>query len=318
VEGAAVPLLDHFHTPLSDTSSWVSFLSNWATRLADALTDLVPGEFRVEEHAHHGPSVEIHVSTFKSDVGGNGPQVNGPSAALLAAPAYAPPAPPLTMPATFPDTFEVRVFSTMSGKTLVAAIELVSPGNKDRPDERRAFAAKCASYLSEGISLIVMDIVTNRRANLHNETMRLMEAAPELSFRDDVSLYAVAYRPVRRDGRSEIDLWPTPVALGEELPTLPLRLTGDLFVPVDFEGAYREACRRRRPTGLAQRGLSHRGQESGQVGAHFLTADTTAGRALRTSAIRSGVNSPLRKAKLRTTFCLTDSSTVTSASAFRR
>jgi len=30
------------------------------------------------------------------------------------------------------------------------------------------------------------------------------------------------------------------------LPTLPLRLTGDLFVAVDFEAAYQEACRRRR------------------------------------------------------------------------
>jgi hypothetical protein len=219
-----VPLLDHFRAPLSDTASWASFYSNWATRLADALTDLVPPEFRVEEHARHGPSVEIDTATFTA------------------------PAAPPAMPVAFPDTFEVRVYSTVSGKTLVAAVELVSPGNKDRPDERRAFAAKCASYLYEGTGLVVMDVVTNRRANLHNETMRLMEAAPELAFPDDVSLYAVAYRPVRRDGRSEIDLWPTPVALGEALPTLPLplRLTGDLFVPVDFEAAYREACRRRR------------------------------------------------------------------------
>ena len=37
-----------------------------------------------------------------------------------------------------------------------------------------------------------------------------------------------------------------PLALGDPLPTLPLRLTGDLFVPVDFDAAYQEACRRRR------------------------------------------------------------------------
>ncbi len=39
---------------------------------------------------------------------------------------------------------------------------------------------------------------------------------------------------------------PRPLALGEPLPTLPLRLTGDLFVGVDLEAAYQEACRRRR------------------------------------------------------------------------
>src|SRR6266480_6937368 len=83
----------------------------------------------------------------------------GPALATRAAPAYAPPVPDGTMPAPFPDTFEVRVFSTTAGLTLVAVIELVSPGNKDRPAERRAFAAKCASYLAQGVSLIVVDIV---------------------------------------------------------------------------------------------------------------------------------------------------------------
>jgi hypothetical protein len=241
-----MPLMDHFHAPLIDTSSWESFPANWATRLADALSDRVPPEFRVEEHAHHGPSVEIDVATFTQPGTGQGTAANGPTAAVLAAPTYSPPAPAQTMPAVFPDTFEVRVYSMMSGKTLVAAIELVSPANKDRADQRRLFAAKCASYLSEGISLILIDVVTNRGGNLHNETMRLMEAAPELDFPDSVHLYAVAYRPVQREGRSEIDLWPTEIAVGAALPTLPLRLTGELFVPVDFEAAYQEACRRRR------------------------------------------------------------------------
>src|SRR5205807_10651237 len=111
---------------------------------------------------------------------------------------------------------------------------------------RRAFVAKCASYLAQGVSLIVVDVVTNRHANLHNDLMRLMEAAPDLDLPADVTLYAVAYRPVRRGERVEIDLWRRPLAVGAPLPTLPLRLTGDLFVAVDFEAAYQEACRRRR------------------------------------------------------------------------
>jgi hypothetical protein len=51
------------------------------------------------------------------------------------------------MPGIFPDSFEVRVYSFSDGRTLVEAIELISPGNKDRREERRAFATKCASYL---------------------------------------------------------------------------------------------------------------------------------------------------------------------------
>ena len=83
----------------------------------------------------------------------------------------------------FPDDIEVQVFATVTGATLVGAIELVSPGNKDRPETRRAFAAKCVSYLTRGIGLIVVDIVTNRLANLHNEVIGLLgQAEPFLEF----------------------------------------------------------------------------------------------------------------------------------------
>jgi len=103
-------------------------------------------------------------------------------------------------------------------------IELVSPANKDRPEERRAFATKVASFLQKGVSVITVDIVTNRSANLHRETLRMIDpiANQEVS-----ELYAVAYRPVVREDRPEIDLWYEPLKLGEPLPTLPLCLTGE-------------------------------------------------------------------------------------------
>jgi hypothetical protein len=239
----AMPLLDHFHPPLYPNHPWESFHANWATRLADALTLLVPAEFQVEQ-ACHGGRVEIDVATYEKAA--EDLARNGPTAATQTVPTWTPAAPAYSMPAVFPDTFEVRVFSTIAGLTLCAAIELVSPGNKDRSDERRAFATKCASYLHQGVSVIIMDVVTSRRANLHNETMRLMEVDPAREMGDEVSLYAVAYRPVLRAERPEIDVWPATFAVGDPLPTLPLRLTGDLFVPVDFESTYQEACRRRR------------------------------------------------------------------------
>jgi hypothetical protein len=240
-----MPLMDHFHPPLYPHHHSESFHSNWATRIADGIAAVLPPEFQVEEHTHAGVGFEIDVAAFQDrSVQANGS--NGAMLATVAAPAYAPPAPDHTMPAVFPDTFEVRVFSTAAGLTLVGVVELISPGNKDRPAERLAFATKCASYLAQGVSLIVIDIVTNRRANLHNEIMRIMEASPDLAFADDVTLYATAYRPAQRGQEEQIDLWMRPLALGAPLPQMPLRLTGDVFVPVDFEAAYQEACRRRR------------------------------------------------------------------------
>lgn len=244
-----MPLLDHFHPPLSPHHHWESFHSNWATRIADGIAAVLPAGFQVEEHIHAGVGFEIDVAAYQEHMPEAATPAAGPVLATLAAPVYAPPVPDRTMPAAFPDTFEVRVFSTVAGLTLVGVIELASPGNKDRPAERLAFATKCASYLAQGVSLIVVDVVTNRHANLHNEIMRLMEAAPDLDFPTGVNLYATAYRPAQRAEEQEIDLWMRPLALGAPLPTLPLRLTGDLFVPVDFEAAYEEACRRRRLLG---------------------------------------------------------------------
>jgi len=62
-----MPLLDHFHPPLYPRHHWESFHSNWATRLADALTARLPPEFQVEEHSHLGINLEIDIATFAED-----------------------------------------------------------------------------------------------------------------------------------------------------------------------------------------------------------------------------------------------------------
>jgi hypothetical protein len=53
---------------------------------------------------------------------------------------------------------------------------------------------------------------------------------------------------LRRSQGDEIDLWRSPLALGEALPTLPIGLRADLVIPVDFEATYAEACLRKRLT----------------------------------------------------------------------
>ncbi|HEY8503685.1 MAG TPA: DUF4058 domain-containing protein, partial [Gemmataceae bacterium] len=129
---------------------------------------------------------------------------------------------------------------------LLGAVMLVGPYNKHLRLKRRAFATKCAGFLRQGVRVVIIDIVTSHLANLHNEIMALVPGTVSWRFPAEAELYAVAYRPVLREERAEIDLWPATCALGAPLPTLPLRLTGDRFVPVDFETTYQETCRRRR------------------------------------------------------------------------
>jgi hypothetical protein len=148
------------------------------------------------------------------------------------------------VPAFFPDEYGVHVYDTEGGPTLVAAVELVSPRNKDRPVARKAFAAKCAAYLQRGVGLVVVDIVTTRRAKLHDELMGLLRHSAPLNLPGKSPLSAVAYRPARRDSREEIDVWPARLAVGEALPVLPLALRGVGCVRLDLEGSYAEARQR--------------------------------------------------------------------------
>jgi Protein of unknown function (DUF4058) len=243
-----MPLLDHFHPPLSTKYPWDSFHSGWATRIADELNEQwLPPDFLAAEHTHAGPSLEIDIATFERPSTAPPAPRNGPQTVTLPR-TWTPPTPAHQLLASFPDNFEVKIISTSGGQALVGAIELVSPGNKDRADERRAFAGKCASYLHQGVSVVVIDIVTNRSGNLHNELLRFLGAPEATHLPADLSLYAAAYRPVLRDDKPELDVWTARCALGQPLPTLPLRLTGDLFVPVEFEASYHETCRRRRLT----------------------------------------------------------------------
>jgi len=240
-----MPLRDHFHPPLSVDRHWESLHAAWSGSLADALNRVLPEQYFAEEQIHSGPSVEIDVGTFEEAESARSGKRQDGATATLAAPPWSPPQPEVTFPAVFTEDFEIKVFSTRAGPRLVAAIELVSPRNKDRPEARRAYAMKCANYLYQGIGLIVIDIVTDRHANLHNETMQLMQAGPPTHITAEAQ-YAVAYRPIRRQGRDEVDLWRSTFTVGQGLPVLPLVVAADLILPVDLEATYMDACSRRR------------------------------------------------------------------------
>src|SRR5262249_56534052 len=65
------------------------------------------------------------------------------------------------------DEYEVRVFDTDRGRRLVAAVEVISPANKDRPEQRRLFVAKCAALLQQRVAVSIIDLVTVRDFNLY-------------------------------------------------------------------------------------------------------------------------------------------------------
>jgi hypothetical protein len=213
----------------------------WSGQLAGQLNlRPLPPRFLAETDVHIGISVATDIGAFEEDAqagdGGNG---------AVATAVWAPPQPPVVVPVDFSglDLFEVRVYDQERARRLVAAVELVSPRNKDRPESRRAFLDKCASYLREGVSLIVVDVVTSRRHNFHGALMELFNGGEAAATAAATDLYAVAYRVRIVGTRTQLEAWPAALALGEALPTLPLWLAVDYAAPLDLEAGYREACR---------------------------------------------------------------------------
>jgi hypothetical protein len=142
-------------------------------------------------------------------------------------------------------SYEVRVFDTWPDRRLVAAVEIVSPANKDRPENRRALVTKCAALLQQRVSVAIVDLVTTttRRFNLYGDLLELIGQADPALAPEPPPLYAAACRWARRDEAWYYESWTHPLALGQPLATLPLWLADDFAVPLELEASYEETCR---------------------------------------------------------------------------
>jgi hypothetical protein len=142
-----------------------------------------------------------------------------------------------------PDEYEVRVYDSKRGRRLVTAVEIVSPANKDRPDHRRAFVARCAALLQERVSVTIIDLVTTCNFNLSHDLLELIGQADPSLGPEPPPLYAVACRGTRQGDAWLLETWAHPLTLGQTLPTLPLWLADNLAVSLELEGSYEETCR---------------------------------------------------------------------------
>jgi hypothetical protein len=224
-----MPLLDHFHPPLSQRRKWHSFHHAWATVIAFDLNRRLPAGFFAEPNAQY--SIEIDVAAFEEETTSGSP------------PTWTPTAPTMTVPITLiTDIVEVTVYSTEAGPVLIGAIELVSPSYKDRRAHRDAFVTKCAGYLQQAVGLIVVDIVSERRADLHSELVRRLHDSVTLP--PSADLWAAAYRPWQDEQQqTALQIWYEPLSLAAPLPTLPLWLKNRPSMSVDLEATYHYTCR---------------------------------------------------------------------------
>lgn len=222
-------LQDHFRPPLSLQRHWHAFHNAWSTYIASLLNQHLPEGYFAEANVQFG--IEIDVAAFEEEH----------AAYAATGSAWTVPAPTLTLPISLvSDIVEVQIFDREGGPTLAGAIELVSPANKDRPAHRDAFTSKCVVLLQQGIGLVIVDVVTDRSGNLHDEL--LSRLGPPRAEGPPTDLYAVAYRPVERSAQPTLDVWQHRLALGQPLPTVPLWLRGGICLPVALDETYQRTC----------------------------------------------------------------------------
>jgi len=90
---------------------------------------------------------------------------------------------------------------------------------KDRPENRRAFVAKCAALLLQRVSVAIVNLVTTRQFNLYSDLLELIgQTDPSLAPKPP-PLYAAACR------------WTPRASLF------------DFAVPLELEASYEETCR---------------------------------------------------------------------------
>ncbi len=157
---------------------------------------------------------------------------------------WAPSRPTLAIAADLPaqEEYEVRVYDQKRNCRLVAAVEIVSPANEDRPEHRRAFASKCAALLRERVSVVIVDVVTTRSPNLYGDLLDLIGRSDPLLSPEPPPLYTAACRMTKRAGEWTLETWVQPLGIGRPLPTVPLWLADNLAVPLELEESYEQSC----------------------------------------------------------------------------
>src|SRR2546430_2659159 len=199
-----MPLRTYSRPPLDDLRHWEGFHATWPVMIVALLRPRLPRRYFAEPRVHSGSCAVV-----------------------------------TDLPAQ--DVYEVLVYDEKRHCRLVAAVAIVSPGNKDRPEHRRTFVSKCAGLLQERVSVAIVDVVTTRTQNLYGELLdRIGQSDPALS--PELPLYATACRLTKRGSEWLLETWMQSLSLGRPLPTMPLWLADDLAVPLELEESYEQSC----------------------------------------------------------------------------
>jgi Protein of unknown function (DUF4058) len=215
----------------TDRSGWEGLHIYWMTELARDLRTKLPSGYRAVIGS--SPLVTIGETPVKPDVAlTNGHHANSLAVATIRQPDWE------AAVATLEEDTSVQI--EKDGR-LIAAIELVSPRNKDRPSAREQYVARYLSYLQAGVHVLLVDV---HRRPLEFGFSQMIAAAFNAGLPRVPAPSAVSYRvgETAATGGRMLSVWHEALRVGEPLPAMPLALADELAVSVELDATYSKAA----------------------------------------------------------------------------
>ena len=130
-----------------------------------------------------------------------------------------------------------------TGDRIVALLELVSPGNKDRKSSLARFVDKAISALQQGYHLLIVDLFPpgqHDRQGIHGAVWGEIDGIEAAEYHQprDKPLTLVGYEAKRAPSA-----YVEPVAVGDKLPDMPFFLATGWYINVPLEDTYQQAWR---------------------------------------------------------------------------
>jgi hypothetical protein len=222
----------------TDRKGWDGVHHLWISELLRWIKPRLPAEYRA--YIGTAPTVAIDAVEGTPDVGVHrspeGPQANGVMANGAPTSAEEPDV-EIAVATIDPAT---SLFVESAGR-LIAALELISPRNKDRPTARANYTARYVGYLLSGVHLLLVD-VHRRPAGFSFSTALAAELQARLT--SGPAPLAAAYRVGEKaaTGGRYVAVWHRALEPDQPLPAMLLPLTVERSVPVDLETTYMRAA----------------------------------------------------------------------------
>jgi hypothetical protein len=224
----------------NDDRGWDSVHQLWINALLSWAQERLPSGYRAYLGSVPGLTIaaepgrpDLGVRTWRSRV----EETTAPSSAVIDAPQ-----PDFKAVALLHPEPRAGVHVFRDGQ-LVAAVEVVSPRNKDRPSSREFYRNRYLGYLWSGVHLMLIDV---HRRPLGFSFVEAMAAEVECQFPVGLPPHVVSWNAggPTPDGGQFLDGWYRQLVVHEPLPALPLALTTERSLLIDLEQTYNEAARR--------------------------------------------------------------------------